>query len=91
MTHFVYILKSDRDGKYYIGSSKDPIKRLGEHNSGKTKSLKNRLPMKLIFSQPFKNGKEAKFVEYKLKKHKSKTIIEKILLDQEIKITNTGR
>lgn len=44
----VYILKSVKDGKQYIGSSRDIEKRLKEHNDGKVESTKFRRPMLLI-------------------------------------------
>ena len=37
---YVYILESLRDGRYYIGSTKDIEKRLKHHKSGFTHSTK---------------------------------------------------
>jgi len=37
MKHFVYILESLKNGKYYIGYSSDAEKRLRVHNQGITK------------------------------------------------------
>jgi len=44
----VYLLKSFRDGKNYLGSTKDLRKRLKEHNSGKVRSTKHRRPFVLV-------------------------------------------
>ncbi|HAX61351.1 MAG TPA: hypothetical protein DCX95_02160 [Elusimicrobia bacterium] len=43
----VYILKSQKTGKHYIGSSRecDAILRLASHNSGRTKSTKFGRPL----------------------------------------------
>jgi len=41
---FVYILRSVKDKKLYIGSTNDVQRRLTEHNSGKVDSTKNRIP-----------------------------------------------
>ena len=43
-------------------------------------------PFKLVFSQQFENLTEARRIEYKLKKHKNKVIIERIIKDKYIKM-----
>jgi putative endonuclease len=63
--YFVYLLKSIKTGKYYIGCTKDCNKRLIEHNSGKTKSTKNYRPWKLIYKESFVE----KTLEYKREWH----------------------
>lgn len=40
MAYFVYFLESEIDGRLYKGHTNDIDKRIEEHNSGKTKSLK---------------------------------------------------
>jgi len=82
---FVYILQSDKNGKYYIGSTNDLERRLLEHNFRKTKSLKNLLPVKLIFKKELAQLIQARRIERKLKKMKSRSILERIIKDQEIK------
>jgi len=44
---YVYILKSEIDGKLYIGSTNDLKRRIHQHNSGDVVSTKSRLPLKL--------------------------------------------
>jgi putative endonuclease len=83
---FVYILQSEKSGRYYIGSSEDPQKRLIEHNSGKTVSTKNKGPWMLRLSQRYPTLLEARRVEKKLKKFKSRKILEQIIKDGRIKI-----
>jgi putative endonuclease len=39
-----YILESEKSGGWYIGHSNDPERRILEHNSGHTKSTKNKGP-----------------------------------------------
>jgi putative endonuclease len=73
------------NNRYYIGSSIDVAKRLEEHNSGKTKSIAQLLPVKLVFKQEFDDESTARSAEYRLKQKKSRSIIEKIIKDQEIK------
>lgn len=75
----VYILKSLVNGRYYIGSTNDLERRLFEHNHGKTKSIMFSRPYELVFKQVYASITEARRVERKLKKFKSRIIIEKII------------
>jgi len=52
--YYVYILKSDKDNKLYIGSTSDLKQRLRDHSTGKVKSTKNRLPFELICYESYK-------------------------------------
>jgi len=51
---YTYILKSQKDGKYYYGSTGDIEKRLVEHNNGKVSATKNRIPLKLHYFESHK-------------------------------------
>jgi putative endonuclease len=84
--HFVYILQNDKNGRYYIGSTNNLERRLAEHNSGKTRSLRYILPLRIVFKKGFETKIEAVRIERKLKSLKSRNIIEKIIQDQEIKM-----
>jgi len=57
---YVYVLQSIKDKHLYIGISKNPERRLIEHNRGMTKSTKARRPFKLIFKEECKNRIEAR-------------------------------
>lgn len=74
----VYILRLNND-QYYIGSTNDLERRIIEHNSGHTPSIRYKLPAKLLFHQEFATLKEARQTEYKLEKQKSRKLIEEIL------------
>jgi len=65
----VYLLKSLRDGKQYIGSTKNLGKRLEEHNAGKVRSTKYRRPFVLMKYQECTTIKEAASLEKKYKKN----------------------
>jgi len=67
MKYKVYILKSCYKEKYYIGCTSDLQNRIKEHNSGKTKSTKSYKPWKIIYTESFKNKKEAYKREWHLK------------------------
>ncbi|HED37184.1 MAG TPA: GIY-YIG nuclease family protein [Ignavibacteria bacterium] len=57
--NFVYVLKSQQDGKRYIGLTNNLEKRLRQHNSGKVKSTKNRRPFSLVYYEEFEDRSEA--------------------------------
>jgi putative endonuclease len=59
MSHFVYIIQSQKDYKYYIGSTSDIENRLIYHNSGKQRSTRSRIPFKLVYSEMYNNKSEA--------------------------------
>ncbi len=80
----VYILKLN-NGQYYIGSTSNIEQRLIEHNSSRTKSIRYKLPAELVFKQEYETIVKARQIEYKLKKLKSRTIIERIIEDGIIK------
>lgn len=49
MTHYVYALRSMKDGRLYVGYTTDLKRRLSEHNAGTVSSTKYRIPFKLIY------------------------------------------
>ena len=59
MYQYVYVLQSERDGKFYVGYTKNIQKRLEGHNKGNVKSTKNRLPMKLVYWEGYLNQTDA--------------------------------
>ena len=83
---FVYILSSLRKNKYYVGSTNDLERRFFQHKSGKVKSTKGLLPVKLVFSQKFETLQIARRIESKLKKYKNKEIISSIIKDGSLRV-----
>jgi putative endonuclease len=57
---YTYVLKSQKDGKLYIGSTGDLEKRIKAHNSGKVRSTKGRRPLILIYNESFLTKTEAR-------------------------------
>jgi len=51
--NYVYILKSLKDSKLYIGSTTDLKKRISEHQSGKVFATKYRLPVTLLYYEAY--------------------------------------
>lgn len=78
--YYVYLLKSKRDGTLYIGCTENLGKRVREHNAGKMRSTKGRVPYQLVHYEEYQSKTEALSREYQLK-HNSK---KKALLIEEI-------
>jgi putative endonuclease len=76
---YTYILQSEKDGKYYIGSTSNLEQRLYKHNAGATISTKHRRPLKLVYSEGFNTKSEAIKREYKIKSYKGGNAFKKLL------------
>jgi len=57
---YVYIIKSLKDNKLYIGYTDNLKRRISEHKSKKVNSTKHRLPLELIYYESYKNIDDAK-------------------------------
>jgi putative endonuclease len=80
MQYFVYILKSLKDGKLYIGQTNDVDERIKRHNSGRVGVTRNRRPLELIYREIHNSRMEAMRREKYLKSLKSsKYILENII------------
>jgi len=66
---YVYILKSLKDEKLYIGFTEDLKKRFIEHNKGLVNSTKVRRPFELVYYEAYKNRQDAKQRESRLKRY----------------------
>lgn len=53
MFHYLYILQSLKDGKFYTGITSNLRNRLKEHNSGENTSTSYRKPFKLIYYEAY--------------------------------------
>ena len=61
--HTVYVLKSLKDGRRYIGYTSNIERRLKEHNAGTTESTRYRRPFELIYTEAYQTENEAKLRE----------------------------
>lgn len=85
MIGYLYILAT-RNNHYYIGSTNNLKRRLIEHKSGKTKSLKKLLQFNLVFYKKYSSAIKSRKAEIRLKKFKSRKIIEKIIKSKNVTI-----
>jgi len=76
---WVYVLKSNKDEKRYIGSTNDLSRRINQHNSGKVLSTKNQRPLVLIYKEEFLIEKEARLREKFFKTHKEFNELKKLI------------
>lgn len=81
----VYILQFAKGG-FYIGSTVDLERRIKQHASGHTHSTKRLGKGALVFKQDYQTLRDARSVEYKLKKLRRHDYIAKIVQDGYIKI-----
>ncbi len=65
---YLYILKSKKDSKLYIGSTNDLKKRVTQHNDGKVQSTKLRRPFVLVYYEAYASEEDARIRESRLKK-----------------------
>jgi len=78
----VYILKSIKSSRYYIGSANNIERRLSQHNKGFVRATKNIKPLELKCFVLCNDLTEAKRSEYRLKSYKRKDILEKVIKDK---------
>ena len=74
----VYVLRSDKTGRRYVGSSQDPEKRLGEHNNGQSLATKHGVPWKLTNQEEFATRAEAVRRERFYKTGKGREILDQL-------------
>jgi len=65
--YYVYVVKSSKDGSLYKGITQDVNRRTKEHNAGETKSIKSKIPFKLVYLERVTNRMEARKREVWLK------------------------
>lgn len=79
---YVYILYSQKCNKYYVGFSANPTLRLAtKHNQGKVTATKNCQPYSLLAQKEFSTEQEAMAEERRIKKMKSRTYIQKLVVE----------
>ena len=77
---YVYILRSARDNKLYIGATDDISRRLLQHNSGEVDTTKNRMPLILEAYLAVKDKAKAIALEEYFKTGSGSAILNKRIL-----------
>ncbi|MGD0338327.1 MAG: GIY-YIG nuclease family protein [Bacteroidota bacterium] len=79
MPFYTYIIQSDTDGSFYIGSTHDLELRVLRHNEGWSRSTKAKRPWNLVYFKEFQTKSEALKREFEIKRRKSKKYIESLI------------
>jgi putative endonuclease len=73
------VVQSERSGRFYIGCTSNLARRLKEHNSGKTRSLRAFIPVTLVYEETFATLLDARRRESYLKRLKSHTYLQSLI------------
>jgi len=76
MPFFVYILQSERTGRFYVGQTEHLEERLSYHQANYSKSLRNHGPWKLVYQESFASRSEAVRRERYIKQQKDRRFLE---------------
>ncbi len=69
--YYLYVLKSTKDNKFYIGRTNDLERRLKEHNDGLSTSTSYRRPLTLMYYEAYISFRDAQIREVRLKQFKN--------------------
>ena len=83
MPFTVYILQSEKDGSFYIGSTENIDNRLIQHNSGLSKYTRKKTPWKIVYTETFETRSEAMSREYFLKKQRNREFYARLINSQK--------
>lgn len=65
--HYVYVLLSLKDNRFYTGYTEDMKQRMEEHRLGKVSSTRNRRPLEVVYYEACLNQADALHRERYLK------------------------
>jgi len=75
----VYILRSERNGRYYTGHSASPQRRLEDHNRGRVKATRHGRRWALVYAEECADATAARKREYYMKSMKSRVYLEALI------------
>lgn len=84
--YWVYIIESEKDGRWYIGQTNDLARRVRDHNRGYSNYTKKFRPWHLYASKIFTDRAEAMRVERRIKNFKSRSLIEEYIKSHDFVI-----
>lgn len=67
--YYLYVLKSKKKDKFYIGCTKDLLQRILQHNSGESLATKSTIPWELVYYEAYSSPGLARNRETRLKHH----------------------
>jgi predicted GIY-YIG superfamily endonuclease len=84
MSGYVYVLKSGRNERYYVGSTDHLIRRYYQHARGAVHTTLRMLPVTVEGWKEFETVSVARHAERELKRRKSRAVIEHWLDEQSL-------
>jgi|SRR3972149_9975791 len=92
--YYFYILRSTKNGKLYLGFTRDPFKRHIKHNSGTEPATKLNIPYELIYFSGFKNKEDAVACERYFKTtsgwKRLKNMLERTLIQEKLNLSSAS-
>jgi len=79
MFYYTYVLRSEKDHKFYTGYTENLKLRFEQHQKGLVKSTKDRRPLKLVYYEACLNQQDATHREKYLKTYHGKMFIKRRL------------
>jgi len=79
MPYCVYILQSEFDNSFYIGSTRDVDERLERHNAGRSRYTRAKRPWKLVYKEDCPDRSSAIKRESEIKNKKKRAVIESLV------------
>jgi len=89
--YYVYLIRSKKTGKFYLGYTVDLRNRLNKHNTGKAVATKMGAPYELLYYEAYRAKKDAIAREQALKHHGQAIRRLKERLAESIRDTNYVR
>ena len=83
--YYVYIIKSQKNKRYYIGQTEDLKARVERHNKGRNRSTKPHIPWKLKWWKECETRSEPVILEKKLKGIKKRIGLEKFVIENNFR------
>ena len=79
MPFWVYIIQSDKDNSFYIGSTENLDRRLEQHNSGDSNYTRNKRPWNLVYSEIMETRSESLKREKFLKRQRNREFYKRLI------------
>ncbi len=76
---WVYILRSESSGRFYVGQTEDLSDRLTRHKEGRVPATRARGPWTLVYKEEMPTRSEACRRELEIKKQKSRDYIARLM------------
>ena len=79
MSYHLYILQSEKDGSFYVGTTNNLDNRIKRNNEGRAKYTKAKRPWELVYVEEHLDRSSAMKREYAIKRRKSTDYITKLV------------